>query len=42
VAAHLLRTEHAQLRQRRIQQLAAALDALTNALARWRWLSDWE
>jgi DNA-binding transcriptional MocR family regulator len=40
VAAHLLRTEHAQLRRWRSQQLAAALDALSDALA--RWLSDWQ
>jgi DNA-binding transcriptional MocR family regulator len=41
VAAHLLRAEHAQLRRWRNRQLAASLDALTEALARllpdWRW-----
>jgi DNA-binding transcriptional MocR family regulator len=40
VAAHLLRTEHTQLRRWRNQQLAAALDTLTDALA--RWLPDWQ
>jgi DNA-binding transcriptional MocR family regulator len=40
VAAHLLRTEHAQLRRWRNQQLAASLDTLTNELA--RWLPDWQ
>jgi DNA-binding transcriptional MocR family regulator len=40
VAAHLLRTQHTQLRRWRIRQLAAALDTLTGALA--RWLPDWQ